>query len=271
MNAYEQKIAARKERLEARAAKARAEGSSRIAHADKIASMIPLGQPILIGHHSERRHRRDAERIRNGLDKGFEALKAADELERRAASVGTGGVSSDDPDALVKLRERLVEAEKAHEMEKKANAVWRKHGRGSDVLVDKLRDIGFSDKDIARQASTMAIVGHLDAPFHLSNNTAEIRRLKERIVRLEAAPAVAESFEPIEGKGYRIEARPEINRVSLTLDNRIGTEAFKQILRSGWKWSPREQAFLRHLTTAAGTLRHNSYPITAARSVLDAL
>lgn len=32
-----------------------------------IADHIPLGQPILVGHHSERHARRDAERIENGM------------------------------------------------------------------------------------------------------------------------------------------------------------------------------------------------------------
>lgn len=34
-----------------------------------IASGIPLGQPILVGHHSERRARRDAEKIERGMEK----------------------------------------------------------------------------------------------------------------------------------------------------------------------------------------------------------
>ena len=33
----------------------------------RIADGIPLGQPILVGHHSERRARKDAERIENGM------------------------------------------------------------------------------------------------------------------------------------------------------------------------------------------------------------
>jgi len=34
-----------------------------------IAENIPFGQPILIGHHSERRARRDAERIHDGMSR----------------------------------------------------------------------------------------------------------------------------------------------------------------------------------------------------------
>ena len=41
--------------------------------------------------------------------------KEAQEAERRAASVGSGGISSDDPEAVVKLRERLAELEAEQE------------------------------------------------------------------------------------------------------------------------------------------------------------
>jgi hypothetical protein len=37
------------------------------ASVDAIADAIPLGQPILVGHHSEKRARKDAERIENGM------------------------------------------------------------------------------------------------------------------------------------------------------------------------------------------------------------
>lgn len=36
---------------------------------DRLVEHIPLGQPILVGHHSERAARRDAERIQNGMRK----------------------------------------------------------------------------------------------------------------------------------------------------------------------------------------------------------
>lgn len=39
---------------------------------DRLVEHIPLGQPILIGHHSERAARRDAERIQNGMRKAVQ-------------------------------------------------------------------------------------------------------------------------------------------------------------------------------------------------------
>jgi Domain of unknown function (DUF3560) len=50
----------------------------------RIADNIPLGQPILVGHHSEKHARRDAERIRSGMAKAVRMWETAQYWERRA-------------------------------------------------------------------------------------------------------------------------------------------------------------------------------------------
>lgn len=64
MNDYERKQEARRQRYEELAAKNEKESSRRFGTAHEIGSHIPLGQPILVGHHSERRHRADIRRVR---------------------------------------------------------------------------------------------------------------------------------------------------------------------------------------------------------------
>lgn len=51
----------------------------------RITDGIPLGQPILIGHHSERHARKDAERIRTGMQKAIRLWDTAQYWKRRAA------------------------------------------------------------------------------------------------------------------------------------------------------------------------------------------
>lgn len=55
--------------------------------ADKISHFIPMGQPILVGHHSERRHRRDLGRIGSCIRKSVEEDKKADYFSHRAAGL----------------------------------------------------------------------------------------------------------------------------------------------------------------------------------------
>lgn len=50
-----------------------------------IADNIPFGQPILIGHHSERRARKDAERIENGMRKAVKMWETSKYWTDRAA------------------------------------------------------------------------------------------------------------------------------------------------------------------------------------------
>lgn len=50
-----------------------------------ICDGIPLGQPILVGHHSERRARKDAERIENGMRKAVKMWETSEYWTRRAA------------------------------------------------------------------------------------------------------------------------------------------------------------------------------------------
>lgn len=45
---------------------------------------IPMGQPILVGHHSEKRHRRDLENSWNNMGKAVEFSDKAEEHERKA-------------------------------------------------------------------------------------------------------------------------------------------------------------------------------------------
>lgn len=50
----------------------------------RIADGIPLGQPILIGHHSERHARKDAERIENGMRRAVKMWETAGYWKARA-------------------------------------------------------------------------------------------------------------------------------------------------------------------------------------------
>jgi protein-L-isoaspartate O-methyltransferase len=51
---------------------------------ESITGGIPLGQPILVGHHSERRARKDAERIENGMRKAIRLWETSEYWKDRA-------------------------------------------------------------------------------------------------------------------------------------------------------------------------------------------
>jgi hypothetical protein len=71
-------------RLEQRAEKKEQAAEAKHAAMRAIADQIPLGQPILVGHHSEKRARRDADRIFDLTGQGIALQRAAEQLARRA-------------------------------------------------------------------------------------------------------------------------------------------------------------------------------------------
>ena len=75
--------------------------------------MIPLGQPILVGHHSEKRHRRDLKRIDERFAKSKEHHDKAEYFRRRATAAESNvNIFSDDPDATEKLVDKIERLKK---------------------------------------------------------------------------------------------------------------------------------------------------------------
>lgn len=60
---------------------------ARFKSSDDLTKHIPFGQPILIGHHSEKRHRRTLERSHNHISKGLEEHDKSKYYNRRAGSI----------------------------------------------------------------------------------------------------------------------------------------------------------------------------------------
>ena len=112
---YQDRLFDRQERLEARAEKQEAEAASRNKTASDYFYQMN-GQPILVGHHSEKRHRNQIARAEGNYRKASELSDKAAHNRQAAASVGTNGrggeaISSDDPEAVTKLKEKIAAAE----------------------------------------------------------------------------------------------------------------------------------------------------------------
>ena len=258
---YEDRQNRRKERLLERAARAEEEGQAAYDAADRIAKGIPLGQPILIGHHSERGHRADLKRIDRGMTKAVNKAAEAKELRRRAEAVGTAGVSSDDPDALKKLRWKLRDLEARREKRKLINAAWRKAGRPTPddaAAWSKLGDdVGLSPAGVHQLRLELAKRswdpdGTPFPAYSLKNTGAEIRRLKKRIEDLERAAEQTDDVEKDVGV-CRIVENVGAGRIQLIFDGKPKDQVRATLKRHGFRWSPREGAWQRLLNEAGRT------------------
>ena len=88
---------------------------------EAIAGNIPLGQPILIGHHSERRARRDAEKIENGTRYAVKMWETSEYWTRRAAGALAHAKYLERSDVRYR-RIKKLEAEKRKSEKSKAEA-----------------------------------------------------------------------------------------------------------------------------------------------------
>lgn len=250
MNHYEQKLEARRQRLEnaAEKAEARASGLFRKADLREEVSGIPLGQPILVGHHSERRHRNAIKRADAAMRRGIEESKRAKELASKAAAVGTGGISSEDPEAVDKIGAEVAKLEALQERMKAANAAIRKHAKaGPEAQVAALVELGISPAHAASliKPDFCGRIGFAD--YQLKNNNANIRRLKARIPRVQAVQAAEEKVEQIGA----VEYREEECRVWLVFPGKPADKIRAELRGHGFKWSPTRGAWVRQLSEAA--------------------
>lgn len=250
MNQYEAKQEARRQRLLAAAAKADTAAAQAFDKADlrEEVSGIPLGQPILVDHHSASRHRRIIARADAAMRKGIEADARAKELLSKADSVGTGGISSQDPDAAKKIGEEVARLEAKQTQMKAANAAIRLHkAEGEQAQVDALVELGFSEA-VAAKLIVPDSCGRIGFPdYALKNNNANIRRLKARIPRVLAAQSIYQKIEKI----GEIEYREEDARVWLIFPGKPAEEIRSELRSHGFKWSPTRGAWVRQLSEAA--------------------
>lgn len=235
---YAARKAARVERLENQAERLRGEGEAKIGAARSLANRIPLGQPILAGHHSEKRARRDAERIHDGYAAGFEKLKQADETARRAESAASNtAINSDDPEALTLLREKLAGLGASRERWKAILKALRKQ----DAAALKVMTL------TADELTTLKFATGVPT-FKLTNLGAEIRRCQKRIAELETA---ATKETPADETIGDIVIHEEFNRVQIRFPGKP-SEAIRADLKSnGFHWSPSEGVWQRKASNGA--------------------
>jgi hypothetical protein len=241
---YEEKKARRIERYRELAVKAKGESDRRYKTVRQILDHIPMGQPILVGHHSEGRHRRDLKRVDINMRKSIEADEKAAYYERRANYAESNrAISSDDPKAAGRLREKIAELEENQRYMKEVNRRFKKEGPGMietlplEVQTAILNNLKYSFYNVPFP------------PYSLSNNNTNIRRLKKRLEDIERK--AQDTTEETTINGVRIVENVEENRVQLFFPG-IPSEEIRSFLKShGFRWSRTFKCWQRHRSYSA--------------------
>jgi hypothetical protein len=246
LNHYEARQERRRERYEALAAKAQRESGETYNRARDMASVIPFGQPILVGHHSEGRDRRYRGKIHDTFGKAFALDDKAKYYENKAASVGAAGISGDDPDAIAKLKEELAGCQARVDLIKAARQVVGK-SKTYELALEALTKAGFENPTRYLTQGTTTYWFH--GTITRINIQANMRRIKERIELLEKMQQ-RESKEE-QGQGYTYREDTDENRIMFIFDGKP-SEAIRKVLKGhAFKWSPTRGAWVRQMTPNA--------------------
>lgn len=199
MTTYRERRLARAERLRDWAEKRKTKAEANFKTANRIADGIPFGQPILVGHHSERHHRSDLDKIHNNMRNGIDNENKANDMASRADNIeaaADSAIYNDDPDAIDRLKERITSLEAERDRIKAINDYVRKNKPIEPPLTD----------DEKRRLINHAQFGFTGgkpgfSSYVLTNLGADIRRNKERLKMLENRKANPETtYRIIEAK-----------------------------------------------------------------------
>ena len=190
---------------------------------------------------------RKKEKQNAAADRNMEEYREIQGLLDKIRSTGMGGISADDPQAVQKLQGKLADLEKSQETMKAVNAYYRKH-----KTLDGCPHLTPENIEKLKADMSRSWRGENAKPFEayaLSNNNAEIRRVKSRIQDLTQKKAVG--FTGWEFEGGRVEANTEANRLQIFFDEKPDDATRAELKSNGFRWSPKAEAWQRQLTDNA--------------------
>ena len=175
-------------------------------------------------------------------------------------------IGREDPNAIEKLKEKLAECERLQDTMKEVNAYYRKNGtiNGCPCLNEK--QAAALDESMRRR---YPVHTQPYPPYALTNNNAEIRRLKKRIEELTKDKELG--FVGWEFEGGEAIANDELCRLQLVFDEKPTEEQIYKLKLGGFKWSPSNHAWQRQLNQSAiyaadrlGFVKPNESPSASA-------
>lgn len=146
-------------------------------------------------------------------------------------------IMAGDADATDRLEDKIATAEALQERMRAANSAIRKHRKaGAAAQVAALAELGIDEAraKLLIQPDYCGRIGFAD--YELTNNNANIRRMKERLQSV----SKAQSSETItkEGEHANYEDCPADNRVRLFFAGKPDEATRADLKRHGFRWSP---------------------------------
>lgn len=233
----------RRERLERKldkrrewARKRRQKASGEFKKADAATAGIPMGQPILVGHHSEKRHRAALKRQDTAMRNGCESMDMAEHHESKAAGLASqldNTIFSDDPDAVEQLEAKIAGLESERQQNNAINKIVRSKPKNelTDEKIGKLLDLGLSEAT-ARKLFEPDFAQRVGIPSYVNQNLGgNIRRCKQRLEEIKSRQASSQAAE--ENGGVIIEGG---DWVRVTFAEKPDREILTALKQAGFRW-----------------------------------
>lgn len=146
-------------------------------------------------------------------------------------------IMAGDADAVQSLEKKIGEAERLQERMRTANATIRKYKKqGPEFQVRQLVSLGFTEQQ-SRTLLEPDFCGRIGfADYQLTNNNANIRRMKERLEVLKRDKATVATEQ--EGDNARVEDCPADNRIRLFFPGKPAADVRERLKSCGFRWTP---------------------------------
>lgn len=253
-----EKQAARIERFNNLAAKASNESTRAFETAHKMAEVIPFGQPILVGHHSERGDRAYRGKIASNMDKGVQLNRKAQYYEGRAeAAENNTAIFLEDEDSVELLTAKVEKLATFQENMKAINKIIASKKTNQLQKVEAIQELGISEATALKifEPNCWGRIGF--ESYQLTNNNAKLKTAKERLakaIRLKST----ESSE-VEINGVKMVSNTTDNRLQLFFDGKPDEETRSKLKHNGFRWTPSVGCWQSYL---------NRYQVDRAKDIL---
>lgn len=247
------------ERFRSLSVKADQQSDQAFSRASKMADAIPFGQPILIGHHSEKGDRSYRAKIAGSMDKGVELMHKAEYYKEKAeASANNTAIFLEDEDSIELLTAKVEKLAKLQEQMKAINKILASKKTNQLQKIELMQELGISESTALKvfEPDYLGRIGF--ESYSLTNNNAKLKTAKERLakaIRLKST----ESSE-IEINGVKMVSNTTDNRLQLFFDGKPSEEIRSGLKHNGFRWTPSVGCWQSYL---------NRYQVDRAKNLLQ--
>lgn len=168
-------------------------------------------------------------------------------FERQEANARRAARAEIDP--LEQIKKEIAAAENLQKTMVAANKIIRGTAADEDKVA-KMSELGLSE-NVARTLLKPDFANRIGfAPFQLTNNSANIRRMQERLAVLNKR-AAAETKEETRPDSITVTENVDADRIQIFFPGKPAADVIEKLKRSAFKWSPSNGCWQRQLTNNA--------------------